>query len=639
MIKKIIKFIRKRKITAVVMIIVLFLGGYFAVKSFGSSTVATKYVLAAVERGTIITSVSGSGQITVLDQVDITSKVSGAALTVNVKNGQEVKANEIIAQLNAKEAYKTVRDAQASLDSAKLSLEKIKLPATAYEIMQSENSLASAKNSLEKLKLSQATDYLKAEEAEEKAGEDITTAYGDSFNTISDTFLDLPTVMSKLNDILYSYEIGASEVTLGSSQDNSAAIINSTHLDDRDKIQALLATAQSDYKIARAKYDANFEDYKTATRYSDEAVIDSLLKETEDTTTAIAQAAKSQSNLFDAWVDSRSDHHWSTLAKVTTYQSSLSTYIGQTNGHISSLLAAEGAIKNYQDALINAKRDLTEMEQNNPLDLAASEASVKEKELSLANLKADADEFDIQTQELAVKQRENSLVDARETLADYTIKAPFNGIIAAIDIKKGDDVSSGAAIATLITKQRIAEISLNEVDAAKVKVGQKVTLTFDAVEGLTISGEVAEIDTLGTVSQGVVTYTVKIIFDTQDERVKPGMSVSSSIITDMKQNVITVASSAIKFSNNISYVEMPDEEVSSDTSGTSSTTLQKAPKTKQVEIGIANDTSTEITSGLNEGDEIIVRTVTSSSSSSSSTSGTSPSSKSLFDMGGGPQGR
>ena len=98
----------------------------------------------------------------------------------------------------------------------------------------------------------------------------------------------------------------------------------------------------------------------------------------------------------------------------------------------------------------------------------------------------------------------------------------------------------------LITKQKIAEISLNEVDAAKVKVGQKVTLTFDAIDGLSITGEVSEIDALGTVSQGVVTYGVKIAFDTQDERVKSGMSVSAAIITDVKQNVLLVPNAAVK---------------------------------------------------------------------------------------------
>ena len=65
-------------------------------------------------------------------------------------------------------------------------------------------------------------------------------------------------------------------------------------------------------------------------------------------------------------------------------------------------------------------------------------------------------------------------------------------------------------------------------DFLTIKVGDKATLTFDAVTDLSISGQVAEIDTVGTVSQGVVSYALKIAFDTQDTRVKPGMTVSAA---------------------------------------------------------------------------------------------------------------
>src|SRR6185503_5946600 len=109
----------------------------------------------------------------------------------------------------------------------------------------------------------------------------------------------------------------------------------------------------------------------------------------------------------------------------------------------------------------------------------------------------------------------------------YTVRAPFSGTIAKLSVDKGDQASSGTTVATIISKNQIADLSLNEVDAAKVTVGQKATLTFDAVEDLSIAGAVASVDTLGTVSQGVVSYVVKIQFTTQDERVKPGMSVNA----------------------------------------------------------------------------------------------------------------
>jgi HlyD family secretion protein len=207
------------------------------------------------------------------------------------------------------------------------------------------------------------------------------------------------------------------------------------------------------------------------------------------------------------------------------------------------------------------------------------------------------EDLDIETQNLAVKQRQYALSDAKENLAQHYIRAPFDGVVTEVNVKKGDSVSASTILINLITKQKIAEISLNEVDVAKVKVGQKTTLTFDAIEDLTITGEIAEVYTLGTVSQGVVTYDVKITFDTQDEKVKPGMSVSVEIITDVKQDVLLVSNSAIKSQNDIQYVEVMGTD--------------NAVYSQEIETGISNDTYTEIISGLKEGDIVVASTISS----------------------------
>ncbi len=224
---------------------------------------------------------------------------------------------------------------------------------------------------------------------------------------------------------------------------------------------------------------------------------------------------------------------------------------------------------------------------------------------------------------LILKQKENALLDAKEKLADYSIRAPFDGIVSKVDIKKGDSASTGTAAATMITDQQIAQVSLNEVDAAKVKVGQKATLTFDAVDGLSITGEVFEVDTIGTVSQGVVSYNIKIGFDTQDARVKAGMSVSAAIIIDIKTDVLAVPNSAVKSQNNQNYVEILNLSDQTTVAGASQVEAKTAPKQQAIEIGLANDTSTEIISGLKQGDNVVTQTIspTTTTSASSASSG------------------
>jgi HlyD family secretion protein len=415
--------------------------------------------------------------------------------------------------------------------------------------------------------------------------------------------------------------------------------MNTVEMIYRSRLEIFQVSAEENYYAARTKYDENFENYKKVTRSSDNNTIESLLAETLETTKVIGEAVKSLTNYLDAWTDYRSQKNLDSFSTIEGYQTDLSSYTSKTNSHVSSLLAAQSALKDGRESITGAERDLTALDKNNPLDLVAAEATVKDKEAALAELLAEPEALDLRTQELTVNQKQNDLLDEKKQLAYYTIKSSIDGVVSEIDLKKGDSISSGSTVATIISKQQIAELSLNEVDAAKVKIGQKATMTFDAIGDLTITGEVSEVDTLGTVSSGVVTYGVTIILDTQDDQVKPGMSVSASIITEARQDVLLVPNSAVKASGDENYVEIiKDDSVSSEQTTTTGAVSKIMPKRQIVVVGLSNDTMTEIISGIKEGDQIVTQTSTSTTSSSQKT--TSTSNNSLFNMtSGGPPGR
>lgn len=242
------------------------------------------------------------------------------------------------------------------------------------------------------------------------------------------------------------------------------------------------------------------------------------------------------------------------------------------------------------------------------------ESTIRNADLTIAQQKQKIndlyhpDAIDLRTKELAVQQKQDALIDAQTALSDRYIRAPFDGMIASIAAKVGDTAPS--VLGSIITKQKIASISLNEVDIAKINLGQKVMLSFDAIEGLSIAGVVAEIDSLGTVTQGVVTYNVKISFDTDDDRVKSGMSVSASIITAVKQDVLSVPVSAVKTKNGSSYVEVFDTALVAPVAGVQGSPSIALPSKLDVEVGLSNDTNIEIVSGLKEGDIVVSRTIT-----------------------------
>ncbi len=549
MLKKILKFLSQHKIITVIIILVIIFGGYFGYKSFTKNGQQTRYVLASIEKGTLIVSVSGSGQVSASNQIDIKPKVSGEIVYLNAKVGQEVKAGTLLAQLDTTDAQKAVRDAEAALQRQELNLEKLQ------GLTTSDGTIRGVK---------------------EKAEDDIQKAYEDGFNTVANVFLDLPDIMSGLNNMLFSYDFEQ-------NQANITYYANAVRKYGEDKVSQYEKDTYDKYQIAAEAYDKNFEDYKSTSRFSEPAVIESLIDQTYETIKKVAEAIKSANNLIQFYQDELTRRGFRTQSLADTHISSLNTYTGKTNSYLSSLLSIRDSIQNSQETFVNAG-------------------------------------FDINDQEDQVQDAENNLLEAKQKLNDYYVRAPFSGVIAAMNVEKGDAASSNTTVATLITKQSVAEISLNEVDVAKVKVGQKVTLTFDAIDDLEITGEVAEVDSIGTTSQGVVSYNIKIGFDTQDDRIKPGMSVSASIIIDVKQNVLLIPNSAVKSQGDIYYVETLSGSASQNqaTANVSGITSNIAPSQQQIEIGSANDTYSEVTSGLKEGDTVVTQTITSTSTSSNS---------------------
>lgn len=596
--KKLFQIAKKHKIISLVILVAVIGGGYYVYGKYNSGSVQVSYTTAAVTKGTIITSVAGSGQISASDQVEIKAKVSADVTKIYVTNAQAVKSGDLIMQLDTTDAYKAVRDANANLQSAQLSYDKLVQAADVNSVQQAQNTVTSAQVSLDKLKLSQPIDYQNVLDDLQTAQNNLTKAYSDSFTAISNSYLNLPNIITALNDILTSEQISASDSSLGKGQINTSVLYNTTYETDQFKIKSYQTIAESDYTAARQAYDASYSDFKSASVYSDTATIENLLAETLATAKAMAQAIKSENNYLAVWSDSRALRNSSIFTQVATYKTNLSTYSGQTNTSLSNLSNSQSTIQSDKDAVASANDSIRTLTQNQPLDLTAVENSLKEKQTALAKLKAGVDPLDIRSQELSLQQKRNSLYDAQRTLADYTIKAPFDGVIAKVNVKVGDSASA-ASLATIITKQQIVEISLNEVDIAKVKLNMKASLTFDAIDGLEITGKVVDIDSVGTVSQGVVSYVVKIALDTQDDRIKTGMSVNATVITNVKTDVLTVPNSAVKTNNGGgSYVQTLDA------SGN--------PQQVTVQIGISSDTDTEIISGLNEGDKVITQTINAS---------------------------
>ena len=588
MTKKIKTLIAAHKVISAIILLAVMGGGYGYYRSVTSTSGEVRYVTEMVQRGTVIASVTGTGQISASNQINLTPKVGGTVISVSVVAGQKVVAGQLIAQLDTTDARKAVRDAQINLDSAKLALAKIQEPADQLSITQAQNAIATAND------------------AKQNAQSDLAQSYESGFNSVSNAFLNLPTIITGVQDAIYGMNASLTSV----QQANVNYYMDSVSQYSDQAVQ-LKDDVTAKYQTARVAYDRTFADYKAVTRASDTKVIEAIIVETYATTRNIADAVKSINNLIQFYEDQLTERNLQPKAFATTQLTTLNGYTGQINTHLTDLLTVTNNIQSDKDAITSADRTITANNQ------------------SLQKLQAGADALDIQSAQLAVAQRQNALLDAQQNLVDYSIRAPFSGTIATLNINPANAVTTGMNVATLIAPQKVAEIALNEVDVAKVKQGDKATLTFDAIDGLNITGNVVEIDTVGTVTQGVVTYTVKISLDAQDDRVKPGMSTSAAIITGSKIDVIVVPNSAIKTQGTTSYVEVFNSPLPASTS-TQGVASVVPPQRQAIVVGLSNDTDSEVLSGVNEGDQIVVKTITGTSQTAATQQAPS-----LFSTGGG----
>ncbi len=176
LVKSVAGFARAHLFISIIVAVALIGGGWWGYGKFNTASGETRYVLGTVRRGLVAASVSASGQISAQDQVVIESKVSGNVTWVGVKNGDAVGAGQALIRIDSNKARQALLDAESSLAQMKLQYQKDSGQAP--------------------------IDYEKATETLAIAKKDLVTTYNDSFNTVSATYLNLPTVMTCMQNVL-----------------------------------------------------------------------------------------------------------------------------------------------------------------------------------------------------------------------------------------------------------------------------------------------------------------------------------------------------------------------------------------------------------------------------------------------------
>ncbi|MEW6622838.1 MAG: efflux RND transporter periplasmic adaptor subunit [Bacillota bacterium] len=188
-----------------------------------------------------------------------------------------------------------------------------------------------------------------------------------------------------------------------------------------------------------------------------------------------------------------------------------------------------------------------------------------------------------------------------ERKQNMKILAPFDGTISLPSQAKGvgDDVSQGTVLATIIDYSKIqVVIPVDELDIFKIKVGQNVRISADALPNIPITGQVVKIASHGRSQSGVATFDVTVAVEPV-EGLRVGMTVNTDILVEQKLNTLLVPIEAVNRRQGRATVLVADK---SEGNGSD---VQTRPV--QVTTGAYNASFIEILEGLEEGQEVVIQ--------------------------------
>ena len=226
----------------------------------------------------------------------------------------------------------------------------------------------------------------------------------------------------------------------------------------------------------------------------------------------------------------------------------------------------------------------------------------------LATLGGSSAQTSLENASISLQNAQLSLQNAQDALDNYTITAPISGTVIEKNFKAGDTIdnnsltAAGGTLAVLYDMSTLTfEMKIDEKDINKVQVGQEVTITADAVEGVTFSGVVDTVNINGTTVSGQTNYPVTVVInDPQD--LKPGMNVSADIIVERAGTVLCVPVDAVNRGSDKPTIQVA-QEGALDENG--NVVDPSKLETREVTLGRNDNDNIEITSGLSEG-EIVV---------------------------------
>ncbi len=255
-------------------------------------------------------------------------------------------------------------------------------------------------------------------------------------------------------------------------------------------------------------------------------------------------------------------------------------------------LQLQEATINYQAALASYRAKTAPPTE---AQIAQAKAQIAQAEAQLAKLKNSPSQEDIDAAQAQVEQAKVSVEQAKLGLDNLQIHAPFSGVVAEVNVKEGEmpPTMKPAIVMIDLDSGFYVDVTVDEMDIAKVRVGQQARVKPSALRNVILKGTVSYVSPVSTVINGVTSYKAKVDLGRTKAPLKEGMYADVTITTQNLKDVLLVPNRFVRIdakTGRTLVFKLVDGN------------LKEMP----VELGVRGDKSSQVLSGAKAGDTIFL---------------------------------
>ncbi|TCL54847.1 biotin/lipoyl-binding protein [Kineothrix alysoides] len=527
-----------------------------------------KQETALVEKRSLVSSISATGKVISNESKSITVNLSGVEIKdVNIEVGDTVSEGDVLLAFDSSDIEDSLADAKTSLNASS--------GKSGISVSSSQRSLAEAQT---------ARDI-----DAERANQDVADAWNDYLEALT----DLEEAEDDYDNAKQTTSEKKGELELRQANAESAK-------GSMESAASQFGSTVGGLKSTYGAYDfsaLSIENNNLINLSGSDFVTDADTAATDAVTQAIVGliALQQQYNSASAAYSANSSESASWQTKYSTAQSGESTYEKAVD-------TAKSTADSKLDAYNTQVRNQEDSARNNSSTVAVKEDGLKSDKLTATTSSL--------TDKQQVKQYETQLEDC-------IVKAPFSGVVTAVNVEAGD-IYKGESILTIEdTSSYEVSAEIDEYDISNIELGQKVVIKTNGTGDAQLEGTVIDIAPKATETTGTdVTYTIKISVDTPNDDLRLDMTAKLSIILESKDNIMTVPYDAVQIDDEgKKYVEVVTGEAmpaqtAADTNISGEAGAKTTSNTELVYIntGIESDYYVEVESDeLAEGMQVVVK--------------------------------